>query len=80
MTNDVFYSINNLHFLCVHDERARLEPRAKRRFLRVLLVHTLQLRRSSHAPSKVKFFGWLLALDRVPTRMSLLKKNIMEPP
>jgi hypothetical protein len=28
---------------------------------------------------QVKFFGWLLAQDRVPTHTSLLKKGILEP-
>lgn len=32
----------------------------------------------SHAPSRVKFFGWLLTLSRVHTRGVLLRKTIVE--
>jgi hypothetical protein len=31
----------------------------------------------SHAPARVKFFGWLLSLGRIQTRDSLLQKNIL---
>jgi hypothetical protein len=31
----------------------------------------------SHAPARVKFFGWLLSLGRIQTRDSLLWKNIL---
>jgi hypothetical protein len=31
----------------------------------------------NHAPSRVQFFGWLLARGRVPSRSSLLHKNIL---
>jgi hypothetical protein len=31
----------------------------------------------SHAPARVKFFGWLLSLGRIQTMDSLLRKNIL---
>jgi hypothetical protein len=32
----------------------------------------------SHAPSRVKFFGWLLSMSRIHTRDVLLRKTIVE--
>lgn len=35
---------------------------------------------TSSAPPRVKFFGWLLAMNRLPTRVNLHKKTILSSP
>ncbi|CAI8613229.1 unnamed protein product [Vicia faba] len=69
-SKDKMFSVKSCYLKLVQGQKAELAN--------ISLKHALTVMWETNVPSKVKIFGWRLFHDRLPTRMQLVKRGILQ--